>query len=143
MQRRLSAVAAAGSVLFGVAVFLPWAQASDRSVQLAGWGSGYTPQLRGMLVITCAAVALACLAAPLTMGVVRSVRLVIGCAEVAAVVALAATVSVVSSPAEFAGTAAAGVAAGCWLALFGEAATVFAALGALVTAGLAPEAVPA
>jgi len=125
MRRGLITVAVLGAVVFGLAVFLPWAGVTGGSVQVAGWGSGGTPRLRGMLVITCAAVALACLASPPLAGEGRTARLSLVAAAVAASVALVATLSVLTGLAAFVGTSrTAGAAFGLVVAAAGEVVTV-------------------
>jgi hypothetical protein len=129
MRRGLITVAVLGAVVFGLAVFLPWAGVTGGSVQVAGWGSGGTPRLRGMLVITCAAVALACLASPPLAGEGRTARLSVVAAAVAASVALVATLSVLTGLAAFVGTPRSAVAAfGLLAAVVAEVVTVLAAV---------------
>lgn len=127
---RLIIVAAVGAAVFGVAVFLPWAAAAGGLIQVAGWGSGYTPRLRGMLVIACAATALACLAASPIAGAhpARRPQATLVAAAGAALVALVATLLVLGGLAAFAGTSHRTTAGfGLGVALAGEAVTLVAA----------------
>jgi hypothetical protein len=120
-RRHLHVAAALGAMVFGVAVFLPWVGSGDGAVQVAGWGSGYAPRLRGMLVIACAGVAVSCLAAAMFTATGRSGWRALAGAELAAIVALVASLSVVVGTAGFIGVAGdAHLAPGLVVALFGE-----------------------
>jgi hypothetical protein len=136
-QRRLIAAAGFSAVVFGIAVFLPWVAAADGADQVAGWGSGYYPQFRGMLVIACAAVAVACLAAAWSAAPAHDGRGALAAVVVVAVVAIVATASVIAGPAAFIGTAqTSGVRPGAVVALIAEVATGLAAAAAAAAQGV-------